>query len=173
MVDFLSLACPKWLAEAPGCGFRLGDVPSLCGWVGIWFAWSFCQWGEPTSSPVTYSIVMYCNGLYGYMHFVYVHMYLSVHTCVCMWYLCIFMHIYIYVCVCVNPASNMQVKSQSFDFRKLWSQCIVPKFDHSYTLVHIWYSRGHFRGQGLQWLPCPTKLCHWREATGDAQLCTC
>ena len=23
------------------------------------------------------------------------------------------------LCVCVNPASNMQVKSQSFDFRKL------------------------------------------------------
>ena len=25
----------------------------------------------------------------------------------------------------------------------------------------IWFSNKS-RGQGLQWLPCPTKLCHWR-----------
>ena len=62
------------------------------------------------------------------------------------------------VCVCVNPASNMQVKA---------NLSISENSDHSasfrslitVTRVYIFGTAG---GQGLQWLPCPTKLCHWR-----------
>ena len=71
------------------------------------------------------------------------------------WCVCVCATVQLRVCVCVCVCQTLSTKGKE--------RCEM------FSFVFLTYAGG----QGLQWLPCPTKCVTEGEAPEDAQLCTC